>query len=65
MVADAGEPKPTLLESVLGASPREFESRILRRADLQNPNLGNRRLAPGACVVSSGGLNCERLLPPS
>ena len=29
-VADAGERWPTLLESVLGATPREFESRILR-----------------------------------
>ena len=28
-----GEPKPTDLESVLGASPRGFESRILRHAD--------------------------------
>jgi hypothetical protein len=34
-VADAGERWPTLLESVLGATPREFESRILRHADLQ------------------------------
>ena len=29
----AGEPRTTDLESVLGASPREFESRILRHAD--------------------------------
>jgi len=34
-VADIGERRPAVLESVLGASPREFESRILRRADLQ------------------------------
>src|SRR5262249_27268263 len=34
-VADAGEHRPTLLESVLGATPREFESRILRHADLR------------------------------
>ena len=34
-VADAGERGPALLESVLGASPREFESRILRHADLR------------------------------
>jgi len=34
-VADAGERHATVLESVLGASPREFESRILRRADLR------------------------------
>ena len=34
-VADAGEHWPTLLESVLGATPQEFESPILRRADLQ------------------------------
>jgi hypothetical protein len=33
-VADAGERWPALLESVLGATPREFESRILRHADL-------------------------------
>jgi hypothetical protein len=33
MVADAGERWSALLESVLGASPREFESRILRHAD--------------------------------
>jgi hypothetical protein len=33
--ADAGERWPTLLESVLGATPQEFESPILRRADLQ------------------------------
>jgi hypothetical protein len=29
-VADLGERWPALLESVLGATPREFESRILR-----------------------------------
>ncbi len=34
-VADIGERRSAVLESVLGASPREFESRILRRADLQ------------------------------
>ena len=34
-VADHGERWPAVLESVLGASPREFESRILRHADLQ------------------------------
>ena len=34
-VADVGEHRPTLLESVLGASPRGFESRILRHADLR------------------------------
>ena len=33
-VADAGERGPTLLESVLGATPQEFESPILRHADL-------------------------------
>ena len=32
---DYNELRPTDLESVLGASPREFESRILRHADLQ------------------------------
>ena len=32
-VAAPGERRPTLLESVLGASPREFESRILRSSD--------------------------------
>ena len=34
-VADAGERGPALLESVLGATPQEFESPILRRADLR------------------------------
>jgi hypothetical protein len=34
-VADAGERWSTLLESVLGATPQEFESPILRHADLQ------------------------------
>jgi len=34
-VADAGERGPALLESVLGATPQEFESPILRHADLQ------------------------------
>jgi hypothetical protein len=33
-VADLGERWCALLESVLGATPREFESRILRHADL-------------------------------
>jgi hypothetical protein len=33
-VADAGERHATLLESVLGATPQEFESPILRHADL-------------------------------
>ena len=32
-VADAGERRATLLESVLGATPQEFESPILRHAD--------------------------------
>ena len=34
-VTDAGERRPALLESVLGATPQEFESPILRHADLQ------------------------------
>src|SRR5215468_4721785 len=34
-VADAGERGPALLESVLGATPQEFESRILRHVDLR------------------------------
>ena len=34
-VADLGERWSALLESVLGATPREFESRILRRVDLR------------------------------
>src|SRR5215472_2110447 len=34
-VADAGERDATVLESVLGATPREFESPILRHPDLQ------------------------------
>src|SRR6516165_12419666 len=34
-VADAGERGPALLESVLGATPQEFESPILRHADLR------------------------------
>jgi hypothetical protein len=33
-VAAIGERRCALLESVLGATPREFESRILRHADL-------------------------------
>ena len=41
-VAAAGEHWSALLESVLGATPREFESRILRHADL----LKHRSLAP-------------------
>src|SRR5690348_18400840 len=40
--ADAGERWPTLLEGVLGATPQEFESPILRHADL----LKQRSLAP-------------------
>jgi hypothetical protein len=32
-VADAGERRSALLESVLGATPQEFESPILRHAD--------------------------------
>ena len=34
-MADASERGPTSLESALGATPQEFESPILRRADLQ------------------------------
>src|SRR5690349_3903759 len=34
-VADPGERRSALLESVLGATPQEFESPILRHADLQ------------------------------
>jgi hypothetical protein len=34
-VADASERGTALLESVLGATPREFESRILRHVDLR------------------------------
>src|SRR6516225_6054936 len=34
-VADAGERRPTLLESVLGATPQEFESPILRHSELR------------------------------
>jgi hypothetical protein len=34
-VVNSGERGPALLESVLGATPREFESRILRHADLR------------------------------
>jgi hypothetical protein len=41
-VADLRERWCALLESVLGATPREFESRILRHADL----LKHRSLAP-------------------
>jgi hypothetical protein len=36
-VADAGERWSALLESVLGATPQEFESPILRHADLRQP----------------------------
>ena len=34
-VVNPGERWPALLESVLGATPQEFESPILRHADLQ------------------------------
>jgi hypothetical protein len=34
-LADAGERHATVLESVLGETPQEFESPILRHADLQ------------------------------
>ena len=34
-MAATGERRSALLESVLGATPREFESRILRDADLR------------------------------
>ena len=37
-MVNAGERRSALLESVLGASPREFESRILRHADLRIPD---------------------------
>src|SRR5258708_348886 len=39
-VANPGERWSALLESVLGASPREFESRILRHADLRRREVG-------------------------
>src|SRR5689334_12820062 len=39
-VADAGERWATLLESVLGATPREFESRMLRHAELRDHRFG-------------------------
>jgi hypothetical protein len=43
--ADAGERWPALLESVLGATPQEFESPILRHTDLVEHR---RRLGAGA-----------------
>jgi hypothetical protein len=52
-VADAGERWPALLESVLGASPREFESRILRHAELQeHPMTAAGMWAPRGRMVS-------------
>jgi hypothetical protein len=56
-VADAGERWSALLESVLGATPREFESRILRHYDLQEhphwqPSAGPLEFAWSHLVVS-------------
>src|SRR5439155_3721542 len=39
-VATAGERRSALLEGVLGATPREFESRILRHAELRRREAG-------------------------
>jgi hypothetical protein len=56
-VAVGGERGPAVLESLLGASPREFESSILRRADLQEYRwwpLANAHVArPWAHLVGS------------
>jgi hypothetical protein len=51
-VADAGERGPALLESVLGATPQEFESPILRHPDLRIPE-GHRSPAVAARPVVS------------
>jgi len=53
-VADAGERWPALLESVLGATPREFESRFLRHPlTRQYANPGHAfGLGSQGCVVS-------------
>ena len=53
-VADAGERWPALLESVLGATPREFESRILRHADLLRRawvTFARCAMSHGACLI--------------
>jgi hypothetical protein len=71
-VASDGERRSALLESVLGATPREFESRILRHPDLRKRTLratgrllAHRHLAqfvattrrcPGRCAWSEAGL---------
>jgi hypothetical protein len=47
-VPDPGERRPALLESVLGATPREFESRILRHADLRR----RARITFARCAIS-------------
>jgi hypothetical protein len=52
-VAAIGERWCALLESVLGASPREFESRILRHADQLRPS----RLATASRAQPATGLN--------
>jgi len=53
-VAAIGERRSALLESVLGATPREFESRILRHADLRQCDTRVLRIPrTGTC----GGLN--------
>ena len=52
-VADAGERHATLLESVLGATPQEFESPILRHADVQeHPMMAAGMRGYRGCVVS-------------
>ena len=63
-VADASERWPALLESVLGATPREFESPILRHADLQeHPMMTAGMRASRVELVSFSGLNFERRAP--
>ena len=52
--ADAGERWSALLESVLGATPREFESRILRHADLLRRawvTFARCAMSHGACLI--------------
>jgi hypothetical protein len=55
--ADAGERRATVLESVLGATPQEFESPILRHLTCKNTGDGRNTRVPVLAVGSIGGLN--------
>ena len=57
MLADPGERGPALLESVLGATPQEFESPILRFPDLRRRAWVMFACCANAAEVSSGGLD--------